>query len=64
MYRSSYPEGFLGRLATRLRREAASRPVWCIFDNTARGAAIPNALQVLANLGASGGLRAPARRST
>lgn len=50
MYRSAYPEDFLARLAVRLREEMAQRPVWCIFDNTAAGAAIPNALSVLGAL--------------
>jgi uncharacterized protein YecE (DUF72 family) len=45
-YRSAYPEVFLARLVARLRRESVLRPVWCIFDNTAAGAAIPNALWV------------------
>lgn len=47
MYRSAYPEDFLARLEARLGEERAQRPVWCIFDNTAAGAAIPNALWVL-----------------
>jgi uncharacterized protein YecE (DUF72 family) len=51
MYVSSYPEAFLARLVRRLSGERAAWPVWCIFDNTARGAAIPNALAVLEGLG-------------
>lgn len=46
MYRSAYSEDFLGKLTARMREELAERPVWCIFDNTAAGAAIPNALWV------------------
>jgi uncharacterized protein YecE (DUF72 family) len=46
-YRSSYSEAFLSELVGRLRREPAGRPVWCVFDNTARGAAVANALSVL-----------------
>lgn len=45
MYYSSYDAVYLGRLAARvqlLRR----RPVWCIFDNTARGAATLNAIEL------------------
>jgi uncharacterized protein YecE (DUF72 family) len=47
MYRSSYDEQALAALARSLRELAATRPVWCIFDNTQRGAAIPNALRLL-----------------
>lgn len=51
MYYSSYDEAYLDRLAERLR-EAATRAhsVWCIFDNTGRGAAAPNALSLLERL--------------
>jgi uncharacterized protein YecE (DUF72 family) len=51
MYRSSYPEAFLTQLATRLQRVSETACVWCIFDNTALGAAIPNAIRVLEALG-------------
>jgi uncharacterized protein YecE (DUF72 family) len=47
MYRSSYDEQALTALARSLRELAATRPVWCIFDNTQRGAAVPNALRLL-----------------
>jgi len=54
MYYSSYDEPYLDRLAERLRLAAArARNVWCIFDNTGRGAATPNALGVLARLPAA-----------
>lgn len=48
MYYSSYDDPTLHALAARLR-ELAKRadPVWCIFDNTAEGAATSNALQLL-----------------
>ncbi len=50
-YHSSYPDEFLDRLAARLTREAAAGiPVWCIFDNTASGAATANALALLERL--------------
>ena len=41
-YYSSYGAGFLNQLARRLR--SATAPSWCIFDNTALGAAAENAL--------------------
>lgn len=44
MYSSSYSAAFLTMLAKRLRGLSRRGPVWCIFDNTAVGAAIPNAL--------------------
>ena len=49
MYHSSYSRGYLDRLADKI---AAVRrtPVWCIFDNTARGAATLNAIELLAVL--------------
>jgi len=51
MYRSAYSREFLAGLATRLRSVPPGWTVWCIFDNTARGAAIPNALTLLESLG-------------
>lgn len=45
MYYSSYEPPLLQALADRIRLERdADRPVWCIFDNTAAGAATDNAL--------------------
>lgn len=44
MYYSSYDQTFLRDLAGRLRRTPAGS--WCIFDNTASGAAAKNALEV------------------
>lgn len=53
MYHSRYEEEMLDRLAAALERHRqAGRQVWCIFDNTASGAAIPNALSLLARSGA------------
>lgn len=47
-YASSYSDAFLEALARALARAARGRrPVWCIFDNTARGAAVPNAIALL-----------------
>lgn len=51
VYHSAYPEEYLDELAERIAREArAGRQVWCIFDNTASGAAVPNSLSLLACL--------------
>jgi uncharacterized protein YecE (DUF72 family) len=45
IYRSSYPEGRLDALAERLlSASSTSEELWCIFDNTAQGAATVNAL--------------------
>lgn len=52
MYYSAYDDAVLQTLAARLR-ELASRsdPLWCIFDNTAEGAATSNALRLSELLG-------------
>lgn len=45
IYYSDYAEAYLQRLAAQLRASrAANVPTWCIFDNTAGGAALGNAL--------------------
>src|SRR5207244_3866811 len=45
MYYSRYGEEFLARLAVELTRNpGATAETWCIFDNTAAGFAMPNAL--------------------
>jgi uncharacterized protein YecE (DUF72 family) len=47
MYYSSYDQATLRALALKLRQSAASgADVWCIFDNTASGAAVANALEL------------------
>jgi uncharacterized protein YecE (DUF72 family) len=51
VYRSSYDDGRLEALARRLAAETA--PVWCIFDNTASGAATADALELKALLSLS-----------
>jgi uncharacterized protein YecE (DUF72 family) len=43
VYWSSYTAPYLAALAERVAREAAARETWCIFDNTASGAAVTNA---------------------
>jgi uncharacterized protein YecE (DUF72 family) len=45
MYQSSYTSEYLSALANRIRA-LADRAVWCVFDNTARGAAAVNALDL------------------
>lgn len=44
MYYSEYPPDRLDRFAQRLAQAGDERPAWCIFDNTAAGAATLNAL--------------------
>ena len=50
MYQSSYDAEYLDRLAARMRALARDRPVWCVFDNTARGAATTDAIATDARL--------------
>ena len=51
IYYSAYDEAYLDALAARLREHsAAGRRAWCIFDNTAAGAATADALDLLARL--------------
>lgn len=51
VYYSAYAPGYLAQLARDMTVHAgAGRTVWCIFDNTAAGAATPNALAVLTHL--------------
>ena len=49
MYHSSYDAEYLDRLAARIAMFNKTT-VWCIFDNTARGAASLNAIDLLARL--------------
>jgi uncharacterized protein YecE (DUF72 family) len=49
-YYSSYDDSHLDRLAKELIGSASARPTWCIFDNTALGAATANALGVMERL--------------
>lgn len=47
MYYSSYADSVLSSLAARLQEQThQSESLWCIFDNTAEGAATSNALQL------------------
>jgi uncharacterized protein YecE (DUF72 family) len=50
MYYSGYSPEYLDRLAARLRAIRRA-PAWCIFDNTARGAAVPDAIELMTRLG-------------
>ena len=51
-YWSAYDDAYLDTLATRMRDAARSaKEVWCIFDNTASGAAAANALSLLDRFG-------------
>jgi uncharacterized protein YecE (DUF72 family) len=43
MYYSDYAEAFLQSLATTIAQQHQQADVWCIFDNTASGAALGNA---------------------
>ncbi len=51
MYVSTYGDAALAALAARLQAAARGAPTWCIFDNTAAGAATANALDLAARLG-------------
>lgn len=48
MYWSEYDAAYLRATAARLQQErAGGAATWCIFDNTAQGHAVPNALALL-----------------
>ncbi|WP_156396414.1 DUF72 domain-containing protein [Noviherbaspirillum sp. Root189] len=51
MYYSAYTDTYLDELAVRIRAylDGGSK-VWCVFDNTANGAAVPNALSLIKRL--------------
>ena len=47
-YYSAYDHAFLATLANTIQRALSQRShVWCIFDNTTLGAALPNALELM-----------------
>jgi uncharacterized protein YecE (DUF72 family) len=50
VYYSAYPDENLEALAKKLTQATRSAAVWCIFDNTAVGAATANALNMLGRL--------------
>jgi uncharacterized protein YecE (DUF72 family) len=47
MYWSRYEAPYIAALAKQVTKLAKSADVWCIFDNTATGSAIENALELL-----------------
>lgn len=46
-YWSRYPPGRIARWTADLRKAASGSEAWCIFDNTASGAAIENAIEMV-----------------
>lgn len=51
MYYSSYGEEMLDALALRMKQgKAEGADVWCVFDNTASGAAVRNALGLITRI--------------
>ena len=54
MYYSSYPKAYLQSLASSIERHHAPE-IWCVFDNTASGAALGNALTLQSLLVRSSG---------
>ncbi|MFN2564341.1 MAG: DUF72 domain-containing protein [Gemmatimonadaceae bacterium] len=52
VYYDAYDDAYLDTLAARLvaHRAASDAPLWCIFDNTALGAATTNAVDLLGRL--------------
>jgi uncharacterized protein YecE (DUF72 family) len=55
MYYSAYNDAFIDAVALQIAEARRSdRQVWCIFDNTAHGEAIPNALTLMGRLEAMG----------
>jgi uncharacterized protein YecE (DUF72 family) len=49
MYYSQYSDQYISKLARAIKR-ASARRIWCMFDNTASGAAMPNALDLMKRL--------------
>jgi uncharacterized protein YecE (DUF72 family) len=54
MYTSTYSAAYLDTLTQTLCMAAHAAPTWCIFDNTALGAATANALTLSARLSKPG----------
>lgn len=59
MYYSSYSGGRLAGLAATLRGQGAAAEVWCIFDNTASGAAMGDALELMREVASPGEAASP-----
>ena len=53
MYSSNYSAAYLDTLAQTLSSAVQAVPTWCIFDNTALGAATANALDLCVRLNIS-----------
>jgi uncharacterized protein YecE (DUF72 family) len=48
VYYSAYDQGYIAQLARDMAvHNSFGRTVWCVFDNTASGAAVPNAVALL-----------------
>ena len=63
-YWSRYGRDFIGELARSVRSaERSGAEVWCVFDNTAAGAAMENACELVAALAEDGPLAATGRSS-
>jgi uncharacterized protein YecE (DUF72 family) len=45
-YWSRYDESYIAALADTMRRVSSAEEVWCVFDNTASGAALENAWEL------------------
>jgi uncharacterized protein YecE (DUF72 family) len=52
---SDYSDEYLAELADRIVESSVAAPTWCIFDNTALGAATADALTVLERFRSSAG---------
>ena len=53
VYYSAYSDDYLEALSAKLSAAARAASVWCVFDNTAAGAATANALDVLGRVRAA-----------
>ncbi len=62
LYYSAYSSDFLDKLAVQVADLAKKASVWCIFDNTASGFAVRNALELSAKLQQTQTLPRPARK--
>jgi uncharacterized protein YecE (DUF72 family) len=49
-YWSRYGESYIESIAATVRRISVAREIWCVFDNTASGAALENACELHARL--------------
>jgi len=58
IYYSRYPAEEIARWRSRIDHDlAGGRTVWCVFDNTAGGEAVPNALELMGQDGDAAGIR-------